>query len=185
MKKSDKNRAILAESIARSWRESDFRQQLSTNPKETLKDAGMDIADDHEIQVFQNTPNVIHAVLPELSAMDAHEDAFNAAVARLKNLPESVEVRVVRDTANKSHVVLPVVPEAVAAGEMSDADLEQIAGGKSHSHVGVAAVELEYGVTTAVQTEEAVTTTTELQDVETTSTAVAEVEVALVPCFVT
>ncbi|MCH2171874.1 NHLP leader peptide family RiPP precursor [Myxococcota bacterium] len=180
MKKSDKNRAILAESIARSWRESDFRQQLASDPKGTLKSAGVDIPDDHEVAVLENSPNLLHAVLPEISQMDEHDDAFNSAVAQLRNLPENVEVRIVRDTANKSHVVLPVVPQAVASGEMSDSDLEQIAGGKN----ATANVEAYVAETSAVQTEEVVNTTTEAQDVETTSTAVAEVEIVLVPCFV-
>ncbi|MEE3327970.1 MAG: nitrile hydratase subunit alpha [Myxococcota bacterium] len=180
MKASDKNRAILAESVARSWREEDFRQKLTSDPKGVLKEAGMDIPDDHEVEVFANTDNLIHAVLPEHSQMDSHSAAFDTAVSNLRKLPENVEVRIMRDSAKKSHVVLPTAPAAAAGGEMSDADLEQVAGGKTST----ATYEAEVSVTTAVQMEEAVTTTTEAQDVETTSTAVAEVEVALVPCFV-
>ena len=181
MKASDKNRAILAESVARSWREPDFRQKLTSNPKDTLRESGMDIPDDHEVEVFENTSNLIHAVLPEMSQMDSHNAAFDTAVSNLRNLPENVEVRIMRDSEKKSHVVLPTVPAAAASGEMSDAELEQVAGGKAST----ATYEAEVTVTTAVQTEEVVTTTTEAQDVETTTTAVAEVEVALVPCFVT
>ncbi|MCH2184756.1 NHLP leader peptide family RiPP precursor, partial [Myxococcota bacterium] len=85
MKNSDKNRAILAEAIARSWREPDFRQQLTSNPKQTLKEAGMDISDDHEVDVVENTDHLVNAVLPEMSQMDSHETnvAFNNAVSRL------------------------------------------------------------------------------------------------------
>ena len=181
MKASDKNRAILAESIARSWREPEFRQKLTSNPKETLKDAGMDIPDDHEVEAFENTDNLIHAVLPEKSQMDSHNAAFDTAVSNLRNLPDNVEVRIMRDTEKKSHIVLPTAPAAAVAGEMTNAELEQVAGGKAST----ATYEAEVTATSVVQTEEVVTTTTEAQDVETTSTAVAEVEVALVPCFVT
>ena len=86
-----------------------------------------------------------------------------------------------RDTEKKSHIVLPTAPAAAVAGEMTNAELEQVAGGKAST----ATYEAEVTATSVVQTEEVVTTTTEAQDVETSSTAVAEVEVALVPCFVT
>ena len=175
MKASDKNRAILAEVIARSWREPDFRQQLISNPKQTLKEAGADIADNHEVDVFENTDNLIYAVLPEMSQMDSHNAAFDSAVSRLRNLPENVEVRIMRDSQNKSHLVLPMIPAAAAIGEMSDAELEQVAGGKVSS--------------TSYEAE--LQTTTEVAQVETTAEALAEVAavalaaIAVVPCFVT
>lgn len=180
MKSSDKNRAILAEVVARSWRDEGFRKQLKGSPKKILQDAGMSVAKDHDVVLLENTPNLVHAVLPARSEMGAHSAKFDRAIDQLRNLPDDIEVRVVRDTAKKSYVVLPAIPAAIAAGELSDADLEQVAGGKSST----ATYEAEVAETSAVQTEEAVTTTTEAQDVETTSTAVAEVEVALVPCFI-
>lgn len=180
MKGSDKNRAILAEVIAKSWRDDKFRGELKKSPKKTLQDAGMNVPADHEIVLLENKPNLVHAVLPARAEMAAHSGKFDRAVDQLRNLPDDIEVRVVRDTPKKSFVVLPAIPAAVAAGELSDAELEQVAGGKSST----ATYEAEVAETSAVQTEEAVTTTTEAQDVETTSTAVAEVEVALVPCFI-
>ncbi|MEE3327968.1 MAG: NHLP leader peptide family RiPP precursor [Myxococcota bacterium] len=172
MKASDKNRAILAEVIARSWREPEYRQQLASNPKQTLKEAGVDIPENHEIDVFENTDNLVYAVLPEMSQMDSHNAAFDAAVSRLRNLPENVEVRIMRDSQNKSHLVLPMNPVGAAIGEMSDAELEQIAGGK----------------TATATYEVAVQTTFEATFAETSSEVglelIAAVAVALVPCFV-
>jgi len=45
-----------------------------------------------------------------------------------QELPESLQVKVVQDTADTIHIVLPYVPEEGA--ELSDADLEMVAGGK-------------------------------------------------------
>ncbi len=45
-----------------------------------------------------------------------------------QDLPESLTVKVVQDTADTIHMVLPYVPQEGA--ELSDADLEMVAGGK-------------------------------------------------------
>jgi len=45
-----------------------------------------------------------------------------------QDVPDSLEIRVVEDTAEVMHMVLPYVPEEGA--ELSDADLEMVAGGK-------------------------------------------------------
>jgi len=69
--------------------------------------------------------------------------------------------------------------------ELSDEQLDAVAGGKGHHHsmgvkVAVAAVEAAMAVTSAVQTAEAVTTVAEAADVATTAEAVAEVGIAIV-----
>lgn len=45
-----------------------------------------------------------------------------------QELPEALNIKVVEDTAETMHMVLPYVPEEGA--ELSDADLEMVAGGK-------------------------------------------------------
>jgi hypothetical protein len=45
-----------------------------------------------------------------------------------QELPESLNVSVIEDTADMIHMVLPYVPQEGA--ELSDADLEMVAGGK-------------------------------------------------------
>jgi hypothetical protein len=107
-------------------------------------------------------------------------------VQRISDLPENLELRVVRDTPHKSHIVIPSAPAAIAMGKLSDEDLEQVAGGKSHvaTHTDAYTNEAAMAESSAVQTAEAVTTSVEAQDVATTSTAVAEVEVVVVPCFI-
>lgn len=45
-----------------------------------------------------------------------------------QDIPESLEIKVVQDTAEVMHMVLPYMPEEGA--ELSDADLEMVAGGK-------------------------------------------------------
>jgi len=177
MKQSEKNRAVLAEAVARCWREPDFRSQLKSAPKKTLTEAGAEIPADMDVVVLENTNNVSYGVLPTLTEQAEHSEKLQRAVKRLEALPENMELRIVRDTANKSHIVIPAIP--AAAGALSDEALMQVAGG------GVEATTTNTTQTVEAETTEAaVTTTTEAQDVETTTTAAAEVEVAVVPCFI-
>jgi len=177
MKSSEKNRAVLAEAIARSWREPAFRSQLKSAPKKTLSEAGADIPADMDVVVLENSNNVMYGVLPPLADQPEHKDKFTKVVSLLENLRENIELRIVRDTSHKAHVIIPAIP--AAAGALSDEALEQVAGG------GVEATTTNTTQTVEAETTEVtVTTTTEAQDVETTTTAAAEVEVAVVPCFI-
>ena len=55
------------------------------------------------------------------------ENAKSVVEAQFKlNVPEGVSINVVEDTAETVHIVLPA---AQADGELSDADLEAVAGG--------------------------------------------------------
>ena len=44
-------------------------------------------------------------------------------------LPEGIEVRVVQETAETLYLVLPTASSGVSSGELSDEDLEAVAGG--------------------------------------------------------
>ncbi len=48
-----------------------------------------------------------------------------------QELPESLNIKVIEDTADTIHIVLPYVPQEGA--ELSDADLEMVAGGKGEA----------------------------------------------------
>ena len=49
-----------------------------------------------------------------------------------QDLPDTLAIKVVEDTAEVMHMVLPYVPEEGA--ELSDADLEMVAGGKGNDY---------------------------------------------------
>jgi nitrile hydratase alpha subunit len=172
MKTSDKNRAILAEVIARAWRQPEYRAELKSGPKKTLKDAGMDIPPDTDVVVLENTPSTLYAVLPPLGDQLNYQSRLEKATKRIAELPENLELRVVRDTPHKAHIIIPAVPAAVAIGQLSDAALEQVAGGKSSAN------------TNTNSEAEAETTAVEVQTAATTTTVAAEVEVVVVPCFI-
>ncbi len=186
MKDTDRNRAVLAEVVARSWREPAFRASLKANPKKALTDAGMQIAANVEVVLLENTPTIIHAVLPPRSDMGRFQARVDTAVKRLLEMPDTIEVRVHRDSATRVFVVIPAAPARPATGELTDRQLEQVAGGKT----AAASYQTVVGETSAVQSAEAVTTAAAAQDVAAVSTVAAAAEIAAVvaavtaPCFV-
>lgn len=178
MKSSDKNRAVLAEAVARSWKDTAFRASLKADPKGVLKAGGMDIPAETEVVVLENTPTILYAVLPPKEEHGKYKAQIDKAVSRISELPDDVELRVVRDSAKKAHVVLPLLPASVAVGALSDDQLEQVAGGKSN-------VSTNTNVQTNAEAQaEAVQTTVEATTTATTAEVAAEVAAVVVPCFI-
>jgi len=178
MKHSDKNRAILAELIARSWKEPAFAQELKSEPKKTLLAAGIDIEPALEVVILENAPTVMYAVLPPVSDNAKYQTHIEQASKRISLLPENVELRVVRDSATKSHIILPAAPVFAGSGKLSDEELEQVAGGKTSTSTN----QTTQAETT--QTAVAETTTIEAAEAVTTAVAYAEVAAVIVPCFI-
>lgn len=169
MKSTEKNRAVLAEAIARAWKDDNFRRMLKAAPKKTLIAGGMEIPADMDVIVLENTPSIIHAVLPTIADHERFQSKLDQAFKLISNLPATMELRVVRDTDHVSHMVIPAAPSAVASGALSDDQLEQVAGGKT--------------ATSTVQTQTTATTTTVGAQAEVE--VVVGIVVAVVPCFIT
>lgn len=192
MKESDKNRAILAEVVARGWREPAYLSKLRQNPKKVLQDAGATIPANMDVVLLENSPTVINAILPPMGDMGKYEARIQKAVQMLKNLPEDVEVHLHRDSAVRSYIVLPEAP--AHGGELTDAQLEQVVGGKGGSKsapkVGTVNVSNAVNATNVATVAEAATGAVAVEEaaVATTVGGVAEVAGAVVavvvPCFI-
>jgi hypothetical protein len=136
-----------------------FRAQAQKDPKAALAGIGFKVPAGMSVKVYQNTPTEIHAVLPEKSA-DGVPQGTDPNVAKvfekawsdpkfkaelLKNptaaikaatnakLPASLKIVVHENTAKEMVFVLPYVPPK--SGELSDSDLEMVAGGKGGGNV--------------------------------------------------
>jgi hypothetical protein len=185
MTEGDRNRAIIAEVVARGWRDQAYLDRLKKNPKAALLEAGMVIPASMEVVLLENTGTVINAILPPKSDMPKYQAVIQKAVQMLADLPDDIEVRLNRETATRSFFILPVKP--ASGGELSDADLEQVAGGKGDVTVNVNNVA---NVTNAVNLAEAAVQVVGIQTVAgvTTVAGVAEVAAAVaavvVPCFI-
>lgn len=151
------NAQKVQEVIAKVWSDESLKTKLLDNPKSVLAECGLEFPASMEVQVHENTSSLMNYVLPLPSeippGVDMEEiepvagkviklaladEAFKthllsdpkSAIAEATNmtLPMSLEIRVYEDKPTVKHLVLPVNP---ANSELSDADLELVAGGKS------------------------------------------------------
>ena len=143
----------VQEALDSIWRDESLKGRLLADPKPVLEGFGMEFSPGVSVQVHENTPSLINAVLPAkpatsvtLGAADPVsrivEQAWQDAAFKAKllsdpreaaaecglRLPESVELKVWENSATVEHLVLPLNP---AESELSDADLEAVAGGSS------------------------------------------------------
>lgn len=150
------NVQTIQEVITRVWSDESLKTKLLNNPKSILAEYGLEFPDSVEVQVHENTHSLMNYVVPQASeipqGLDLEEiepmagkvmklaladEAFKtkllsdpkSAIAEAMGLmlPESLEIRVYEDTPTVKHLVLPVNP---FNSELSDADLELVAGGK-------------------------------------------------------
>lgn len=129
--------------------DSGFRQRLMADPVAAAEEVGVSVSNGAQLVVHQDTAHEMNLVLggqaaeiPEeaLALLNkAQQDA--AFKARLMSdpattaraeigivLPPTLKIRIHENTGEVCHLVLP--PIETAAGEMSDMELESVAGGK-------------------------------------------------------
>ncbi len=147
--------ATAQEALQRIWNDPGFKKKLFANPKPVLAELGMKIPAGQDVQIWENTPHEMNFVLPDKAATAPNFDpeASNPVIGKVIKrawkdpsfksklmsnpkdaiadavgieLPAALKVRVHEDTAKTKNLVLPVNP---ATEDLSDVDLEAIAGG--------------------------------------------------------
>jgi hypothetical protein len=144
------------EFFERMGEDAELRRQISSDPKGSLKKAGIDIPQGVDIQVHENSADTFHAVLPlkeegilemweHISPPGAKviERAWSDAEYKKRLFsdprgafievtditpPENLKIFVHENSDTKQHFILPAVVSE--SEELSDADLEAVAGGK-------------------------------------------------------
>jgi hypothetical protein len=57
-------RKALGQVIARAWTDPTFKQRLLTEPKAVAQEYGISVPSEFEVRVVENTPTLVHIVLP-------------------------------------------------------------------------------------------------------------------------
>ncbi|MGI8745771.1 MAG: NHLP leader peptide family RiPP precursor [Bryobacteraceae bacterium] len=141
----------VQDALDRIWSDEALKKRLMTDPKPVLAEFGLQLPPNVKVQIHENTPHLVNAVLIEKpadpNAVQANDPITQMAKrawtdpafkARLLANPKDVaqemglklspdmEVKVWENTPSVHHMVLPVNPNNP---ELSDADLETVAGG--------------------------------------------------------
>lgn len=168
----DKDRTIYAMMVARMWKDPNFKQSFTSNPKVALKQEGIDLPDDVTVKVLEDTPNVKYVNLPRDVTGSAPRQELGALMEKLLPIPAGYELRFVQSTEGTRYIVVPVPPPGVEPTQSSESELMAMtadSGVEATYHDTSQSVEAE-------STEVTVTETSEVQDAETSTTVVAEAE---------
>lgn len=72
--------------IARAWADEAFKARLLQDPVSVLKEHGVDVSDDVEVRVLENTDQVIHFVLPARTQDELNEEQLEKVAGGLDPL---------------------------------------------------------------------------------------------------
>lgn len=164
----DKGRTVLAMSIARAWKDEDYKQRFLSDPKAVLAEEGIELPEDVTVKVVEESPGVTYVPLTREIDLAAHSDRLIHLLAAVLPIPEGHEVRLIQSTEKTRYLIFPCPPYGSVPGRMTEAELLTMSVEATTTNTSEA-VEAE-------TTEAAVTETTEAQDAETTTTVVAEAE---------
>jgi len=66
--------------VARAWTDDKFRQRLVNDPATVLREQGIEVPYDVELQVVEDTPEICHLVLPTSPASDLSDEELTGTV---------------------------------------------------------------------------------------------------------
>lgn len=149
---SNSNIMVISKVIANAMVDDNFRQILKASPVQVLRDQGLPIPPGREIQVVEDRSNLVHLTVPDhlpgqvppfimddpvgrLILHAASNQDFRRELVREPrltlqqegwNIQPGIEYRVLIDTDHLNHLVIPQPP---TEGELSDEELDSVAGG--------------------------------------------------------
>jgi len=142
----------MAQLIAKCWADEAFKQKLLADPAATLKKEGVELPDGRSVKAVENTDEVFHLVIPlkeegvemgQLIAKCWADEGFKQKLladpaatlaAEGIELPDGLSVKAVENTDKVFHLVIPPQP---SDSELSDEDLDVVAGGGLQDIKGV------------------------------------------------
>ena len=65
VEEKDMSQQIYGQLVMRVWNDPDFKKKLAANTRETLKEIGLELPPDIELDVHIQTPKHIHLIIPE------------------------------------------------------------------------------------------------------------------------
>ena len=185
---SDEARTRWSMVVAQIWRSDDSRRKVLADPKAALQEMGVSFPPGTEVRVLEDTEEVTWVPLPrDLDLRGAAPALFAHLFDNLLPLPEGRQVRLVQDTETTRYLVIPLRPRTMQPGELTEAELEAVAGGGGDASDSIFhgfLVSSQVIVSSHVAVDSNVTVHTELS-VQSTAAAVQTIELATDAMMVT
>lgn len=136
------------------WNNPESREQFLSEPRKYLEQQGLTVSDRVKLFAHADAPGLRHYVLPadelplsedsdpfaQIISKAFKDSAFksellndsHAAAAKIGiTLPKDMDIRFLENTPDEIHLVLPINP---SISELSDADLDMVAGGRGFTN---------------------------------------------------
>ncbi|MBF0237347.1 MAG: nitrile hydratase subunit alpha [SAR324 cluster bacterium] len=142
--------------IHKTWEDSSFKSRFMENPKAVLAEMGQPLTEDVTLEVHDNSTDIMHFVLLDktqarsvnleadpilgkITRRALEDEAFKkkliaepkATIREILGVEPQGNICVHANTENHIHLVLPANPNIT--GDLSDADLAVVSGGKGGS----------------------------------------------------
>ncbi|GGL79949.1 hypothetical protein GCM10010129_24490 [Streptomyces fumigatiscleroticus] len=115
----DREQAVVAMVVARAWRDDAFRAAFVADPRAVLADEGLEYPETTRVVVLEDTDRAKYVCLPDDAGPGDLADHLHTSVP----VPDGCELRVVQNTPDTRYVVIPVVPDGVEVGRMTESEL--------------------------------------------------------------
>jgi len=121
------NRVIIGKLLAWSAVDDQLRTRLLKDPKQVIKEEGIQISDATNIKIVANDKEVSYVVLPPSKSSSNYQKEANAILNQIKDAPAGKEVRIVQNHVNLFYLVIPtrVPPEMM----LNNVEMQLILGG--------------------------------------------------------
>lgn len=68
----------MGQVVAKAWADAAYKERLKADPAAVLAEQGLDVPDDVEVRVVENTDNVVYLTLPPPPSEELSDDALEA-----------------------------------------------------------------------------------------------------------
>ena len=121
---ADKNQNAVkyGEVIAKCWEDEAYKKRFLEDPEGVLTEAGFVVEEGVTYKVVEQPKMVKYIVLPHDSAKEAVQEVTKQLLNRVEKsdtlIPEGAEVRIIQNTDDVRHVILPASPKTLTQAEL-------------------------------------------------------------------
>jgi len=118
-----KSQVAYGEIVAKCWEDAAYKKEFIQDPEAKLTEAGIAVEEGVSYKVIEAPKLVQYIVLPYENSKSAVQEFVKLLLSQSEKtetliLPD-FEVRMIQDTADTRHLILPASPKTLAAAELA------------------------------------------------------------------